>query len=221
MPYHPHASQKAVAELPALAALCAPTPASHGCKRAAKKGSMTRVPLHPSPSAAPVSPRSCLPAPQPSPRLVPPQPGNAPTVCQPCPLVSLLQQPLLVIQISPPAPLVQMCSRDFSVSVSNRAWLSRQGSRKAEGSRLRYLPDDVVVIWGGRNLLLSLPPAPGYSQSRYPQFPYSRQNSEEARRGQDNQEKPSLTLSYALSLMHSETIPAGDTACSRRRESEM
>lgn len=183
-----------------------------------KVGQHDQGPPPPQPSAALASPRPCLPASQPSPRLVPPQPGKAPTVCQPCPLVSLLPQPLLVIQISPPAPLAQMRSRDFDVTVSSRAWLSRQGSRKGEGPRLRYLPDDVVIC-GGRNLLLPLPPASAYGQSRYPQFPQSRRNSEEARRGQDNQEKPSLTLSYALPLMHSETIPAGDTAYPRCRES--
>lgn len=105
-----------------------------------------------SPSAAPASP-------QPSPRRVPALPAKAPTVCQPCPLVSLLPQPFLVIHTIPAAPLVQAFSRDFGVTVSGRAWLSHQRSRKGEGSRLRYLPDD-VVIWSGSCYYLHLQSLP-------------------------------------------------------------
>lgn len=197
---------------------------THSClprlQAGSKVGQHDQGPPPPQPQrCCPSLAQSCPPAPQSSPRLVPPLPGKAPTVCQPCPLVSLLPQPLLVIHIIPPAPLVQRFSRGLGVNVSGRAWLSRQGSRKGEGPRLRYLPDDDLVIWGGRNLLLPSPPVSAHGQSKYPPFLQSRQNPEEARREQDNQEKPSLPISYALPFMHSETIPAGDPACARCRES--
>lgn len=128
--------------------------------------------------APPCTPESSVHLPPSPAQARPTPPGKAPAVCQPCPLVSLLPQPLLVILGIPPAPLVRMCSRDFGVTVSNRARLSRQGSRKGEGPRLRYLPNDDDVIWGGRNML-PLPPVSVHGQSKYHHFKTLRKPGED------------------------------------------